>query len=224
MSDSDSDWLFSGDGGEAGGGKPGEKNCNECQPDPLMQLLVDDDCTPSRRSRSRSRTPSRRSRSLGRSNWPTTQLVKAILSAKAEPEPNPEEDAFSETMEEVRKLNLPIFDSRLKDGSKASIENLASIYRVESFYVGATLEPVRRWLGDEKGDRPLPGHGKWWHEMHLIDVATNQCGNLAGRILEEELIEFAMEGWPSKCKNVAEDARGQCMGINFMYVVMLASF
>ena len=94
------------------------------------------------------------------------------------------------------------------------------MYDVESFYIGATLEPIRRWLGDKNTDRPFPGHGHRWQEMHLIGVATNSCGKPAGKICEVELIKFALERWPSKCTNISQDARGQCMGINFMYMCL----
>ena len=191
------------------------------QLDPWMQLLENGHSVlPCSSSDTPCSTAGRRSRSQSRSKWLTGHEVKAILSKEVEPEPNPEEDAFSQAMQRARRLNLPIFDSRRPHGPKSSIEELASMYDVEEFYIGASLEPIRRWLGDKIADRPFPGHGHRWQEMHLIGVVTNSCGKPAGKICEVELIKFALERWPSKCKNIAQDSRGQCMGINFMYMCL----
>ena len=111
---------------------------------------------------------------------------------------------------------------------------------VDSFYIGGTMDPARRWLGDHPmlplprpqpqgrpsvvagttREEPMPGHFRQWFAMHLIAVATNQFGNNQARALETELIRFSKKTWPCKCKNIAEDARGQCNGLNFIYMVV----
>ena len=98
----------------------------------------------------------------------------------------------------------------------------------DSFYVGATVDPVRRWLGDVgleivglagrcQGTRgPLPGHIGCWAHMQvcgLFDGATAR-----GR--EASLIKYGKELWEHGCCNVALDARGVSVSMPaFVYVV-----
>ena len=183
---------------------------NESAGSPEVIQIDDDD---DRRSRSRSRSHRRA--------WPTGKSLKQLL--KPQPQARDfEEVALSSAMEEVALLDLPIFDSFLSEGPKESIRSLMSRGDIESFYIGATVDPVRRWLGDDCSTREeaMPGHCHRWIAMHLLDIATNKIGSDAARVLETELIKFAKAEWPSSCKNVAPDARGQCTGINFMYMVV----
>ena len=69
-------------------------------------------------------------------------------------------------------------------------------------------------------EEPMPGHFRQWFAMHLIAVATNQFGNDQARALETDLIKFSKKTWPCLCENIAEDARGQCDGLNFIYMVV----
>ena len=66
----------------------------------------------------------------------------------------------------------------------------------------------------------MAGHFRQWFAMHLIAVATNQFGNDQARALETDLIKFSKKTWPCLCENIAEDARGQCDGLNFIYMVV----
>ena len=182
-------------------------------------LQIDDDDDRRHRSRSRSRS---------RSAWPTGKLLKQALEARCdqvEAKRDLEEVALSSVKEEVARLDLPIFVSLLSEGPQEFIMSLMSRGHIESFYIGATVDPVRRWRGGNvrplaKVEEAMPGHCHQWITMYLIAIATNQIGSTAGRVLETQLIKFAKAEWPSSCKNVAEDARGQCMGINFMYMVV----
>ena len=60
--------------------------------------------------------------------------------------------------------------------------------------------------------------------MHLLAVSENEIGKPAAKQLEADLIHFAQADWPETCTNKAADARGQVMGINFMYMVVYDGF
>ena len=99
------------------------------------------------------------------------------------------------------------------------------------FYVGVTVDPVRRWLGDanpsrwlgEGGDDgaaargPMPGHHLAYGLMHLLAVAPRYIT----RWLEPHLIKVGKRASSSRSRNIAEDARGQADGLNFVYVCVL---
>ena len=75
-----------------------------------------------------------------------------------------------------------------------------------AFYVGATVDPLRRWLGDEgMGTRgPMPGHISTWRLMKV-------CGLFKGAVArsrEASLIAFGKQLWEEGSQNVALDARG----------------
>ena len=80
-----------------------------------------------------------------------------------------------------------------------------------AFYVGATVDPLRRWLGDEgmgrgwRGTRgPMPGHISTWRLMKV-------CGVFEGAVArsrEASLIAFGKQPWEEGNQNVALDARG----------------
>ena len=97
-----------------------------------------------------------------------------------------------------------------------------------AFYVGATVDPLRRWLGDEgmeqfglgqgwRGTRgPMPGHISTWRLMKV-------CGLFEGAVArsrEASLIAFGKELWKEGSQNVALDARGVSDSTPaFIYVV-----
>ena len=93
---------------------------------------------------------------------------------------------------------------------------------VSRFYIGATIDPIRRWLGGTSDGREsdMPGHCQEYHGMYLLAVSENKGGRPVARQLEAELIRFAQENWPEICANKAADARGQVDGLNFMYMVV----
>ena len=94
--------------------------------------------------------------------------------------------------------------------------------RVTRFYIGATIDPIRRWLGGTSDVREsdMQGHCQEYHSMYLLAVSENEVGQPVARQLEAELIRFAQENWPEICANKAADARGQVDGLNFMYMVV----
>jgi len=85
-----------------------------------------------------------------------------------------------------------------------------------AFYVGSTVNPLRRWLGDDgmeqfglgrgwRGTRgPMPGHISTWRLMKV-------CGLFEGAVArgrEASLIAFGKQLWEEGSQNVALDARG----------------
>ena len=90
-----------------------------------------------------------------------------------------------------------------------------------AFYVGATQDPLRRWVGDPDGGEQreaMPGHrDAGWNEMRVVHVAHGG----AAASLEARLIREAMERHPGQCRNAVPDARGlQRRAINFVYIVV----
>jgi len=203
-------------------------------PDSWMELLLDSSSSRSRSSRSKSSShwrskcrSRRRSRSRScRERWPMGAELKRSLEAKKEVELDCHV-LFSRLIEEAKRLNLPIYN-RLAPDPKGCITHLLD-HSIEYFYIGATVDPLRRWLGESynsigrsstRGDSPMPGHTTLWTAMFLIGLSSNEVGGNAARVLETELIKFAKARWPELCTNRAVDARGQCSGTNFMYVVV----
>ena len=95
------------------------------------------------------------------------------------------------------------------------------VERAPAFYVGATQDPLRRWVGDPDGGEQreaMPGHrDAGWKEMRVVHVAHGG----AAASLEARLIREAMERHPGQCRNAVPDARGlQRRAINFVYIVV----
>ena len=98
---------------------------------------------------------------------------------------------------------------------------LALVDGAPAFNVGATLDPLRRWVGDPDGDEQrgaMPGHrDAGWNVMRVVHVAHGG----AAATLEARLIREAMERHPGQCRNAVPDARGLSRrAINFVYVVV----
>ena len=175
-----------------------------------------------RRSECRNRRCSR-SRS-SRKRWPMGAELKRYL------EPKEKEAEFdcnvlpSRLIEETKRMDLPIYN-RLSSDPESCISSLLDS-RIEYFYIGATVDPLRRWLGEgcnstmSSTGRSMPGHSTQWNAMFLIGISSNEGGRNAARALETELIKFAKTRWPESCTNRAVDARGQCSGTNFIYMVV----
>ena len=128
-------------------------------------------------------------------------------------------------------MDLPIYNRLSPDPESCISSPLDS--HIEYFYIGATVDPLRRWFGEgcnsttastgrsnSRGDSPMPGHSTLWNAMFLVGIASNEGGRNAARSLETDLIKFAKTNWPESCTNRAVDARGQCSGTNFIYMVV----
>ena len=77
------------------------------------------------------------------------------------------------------------------------------------FYIGATVDPRRRWLGG----RGMPGHCLSWGMMFVIAYTAE------GHRLETTAIRFAKFKYGNRCTNIADDSRGQARGChNFIYI------
>ena len=91
------------------------------------------------------------------------------------------------------------------------------------FYVGATTDPLHRWIGSEtacRGGRLMRGHarglgGLECDEMFVIGLLPS----LEAKEEEARLIRFALAEC-CNCLNIASDARGQIRADNFLYVVV----
>ena len=143
----------------------------------------------------------------------------------------------------MQHLTLPIVHNYTIESSvesaKGSIMSIARRGDVEMFYIGATVDPVKRWFGDDhpllserlqqpgrvnhkrlrsNRDTPMEGHCSRWFAMHLIAVATNAIGSNPARVVETELISFSQRLWPQQCANIVADSRGQIDGINYIYM------
>jgi len=187
----------------------------------LLSLNEDDNSgllsTVDRSCNSRTRS---RSRSSKRFLGPTGASVRQLMEPKAlAPSMADLEIEFFE--KKILRLNVPIHSHFHEADPKDSISSLMRIW-VSRFYIGATIDPIRRWLGGTSDGREsdMPGHCQEYHSMYLLAVSENKGGRPVARQLEAELIRFAQENWPEICANKAADARGQVDGINFMYMVV----
>ena len=199
--------------------------------DSSLPSTVDQEEVQSKVDGNRSRSLSRlrkcslsRSRSRSRRRWPTCKLLRQLLEPKhheGSAHSMADLEVFS-CLKRIAQLNVPIFSHLHEADPKDSIISLMLHNVVARFYIGATIDPVHRWLGgvSENGDRETPGHCQKWSTMYLLAISENAPGQPAAKQLEAGLIEFAQANWPETCTNKAADARGQCMGINFMYMVV----
>ena len=96
----------------------------------------------------------------------------------------------------------------LHDGDDlACVECSVAAVANDLFYIGATLDVRRRWLGDsgKDGGRPLIGHHEKYDSMRVIGITDGKFG----KTLETHLINYAKDQWSETCLNKAQDARGQ---------------
>ena len=136
--------------------------------------------------------------------------------------------------------NLPVWFAlthAAHDCKRALLEILRR-YPRRHVYVGTTVDPIRRWLGDTREEferyrkehpkkrlQPLrKGHGQSRYrgqappftEMHVLAFAPLQKAVM----LEPYLIRTAMDHCDGWCANIAIDARGMTAEPNFLYVVI----
>lgn len=120
------------------------------------------------------------------------------------------------TMKRASDLALPIdFHYAWDRNCSATLKEVIYKYDVDRFYIGATVDPIRRWVGSACTDRgePMKGHRRaGWNCMIMIGAEDD------ARQLEKRLIVESKQRWPDKCTNIAEDTRGQCRGPNWIYV------
>ena len=126
-------------------------------------------------------------------------------------------EAIARIEEECMGRPVHLLDVELNDGSdtselKARVCTIA--YGSGGFYIGGTVNPLRRWLGDPGPSRPMPGHCKQCGNMHLLAICD---GSVGGR-LETHLIQYAKDRFPELCLNIAMDSRGLTDGLNWIYI------
>ena len=101
-----------------------------------------------------------------------------------------------------------IFKHRGACVSKTLMQIVDSVADGDSFYVGATVNPRKRWLGRDG----FIGHCWRWSAMIMIAYTS------IGLWMEKAAIRFAQATYPQQCVNKAPDSRGQAPGNNFIYV------
>lgn len=213
---------------------PGDRCC-AIHNDPFYGLLTDTPPGALHTLRSPGRERSR-SRSLARA--PSRLQIRAILENSNEelqelPGDGGVEDVFQKPEDWSDELQsrcqramlllvhhlLPInFDFMNERNCSRSLRHLISIHDVERFYIGATVDPVRRWFGcawTNRGDQPMLGHDNDGWEVMVILSLTND-----GREFERRLILEGQRYWPELSANRAPDVRGQSVGPNFIYVCL----
>ena len=134
------------------------------------------------------------------------------------------QDAIARIKEECMDRPIHLRDVELNDGSDTSSlqARVCTIaHGSGGFYIGGTVNPLRRWFGDPPTytgpSRPMPGHCERYANMHLLAICD---GSVGGR-LETHLIEYAKNRFSELCKNIAVDSRGLTDGLNWIYICTL---
>ena len=134
------------------------------------------------------------------------------------------QDAIARIKEECMDHPIHLRDVELNDGSDTSSlkARVCAIAQVSGgFYIGGTVNPLRRWFGDPPTytgpSRPMPGHCERYANMHLLAICD---GSVGGR-LETHLIEYAKNRFSELCKNIAVDSRGLTDALNWIYICTL---
>ena len=74
-----------------------------------------------------------------------------------------------------------------------------------AFYIGATVNPRRRYLGGESRGGSMPGHCQRWERLTVVHLANG----IGARRVETNLIMHAMDKYGERlCTNTAMDSRG----------------
>ena len=71
-------------------------------------------------------------------------------------------------------------------------------------YVGATVDPLRRFLGGRSRGGWMDGHAKVWQWMYVVYVGNGDDA----RATETMLIQHAMQSLGQRCANKVADSRG----------------
>ena len=131
------------------------------------------------------------------------------------------QDAIASIKEKCMGHPIHLRDVELNDGSDTSSlkAKVCAIAQVSGgFYIGGTVNPLRRWFGDPPTytgpSRPMPGHCERYANMHLLAICD---GSVGGR-LETHLIKYAKDRFPELCLNMAMDSRGLTDGLNWIYI------
>ena len=183
---------------------------------PILALGHEDDVISVRsRARSRSRSRSRSYPSI-RPPSPESSETDEVQGASSDTEPEP---VFHEECPPILsggyiqdQLILPfgydgpqignglplIFKHRAACISDTLMQIVDGVSQGESFYIGATINPRRRWLGFEG----CPGHRY----------------TAKGLSMEKAAIKFAAAKYGAQCVNKVQDSRGQAPGLNFIYI------
>ncbi len=131
------------------------------------------------------------------------------------------QDAIARIKEECMDRPIHLWDVELNDGSDTSSlqARVCTIaHGSGGFYIGGTVNPLRRWFGAPPTytgpSRPMPGHCERYDNMHLLAICD---GSVGGR-LETHLIKYAKDRFPAICLNKAMDSRGLTDDLNWIYI------
>ena len=73
-----------------------------------------------------------------------------------------------------------------------------------AFYIGATVNPQRRFLGGQSRGGSMPGHCLSWDRLTVLHLANG----IGARRVETNLISYCKERYGHLCTNTAMDSRG----------------
>ena len=112
---------------------------------------------------------------------------------------------------------LPIvFDDHVGGCLKRKLDVLVDRHSLESFYIGACVDPRSRWLGRQatQDRKAYKGHCEKWDVQVMLALTSRH-----GPHFETKLIEYAQFAYADACTNIAADSRGQVRGVsNWIYV------
>ena len=116
----------------------------------------------------------------------------------------------------VEARGLPVVFQYVSDQAlENAIYDIAPV--ADAFYIGATTDPRRRWIGGDSMRGYMQGHSKVWDKLHVFHLSHSE----SSRCQETRLIEHCLGQYPGRCTNLAVDARGQVKGMpNFLYVAL----
>ena len=83
-------------------------------------------------------------------------------------------------------------------------EVLAKHAYQSAFYIGATINVRRRYLGSKSRGEWMTGHRERWLSMTIVHLASG----IGARRVETKLILHAKREYGSLCTNIASDSRG----------------
>ena len=111
---------------------------------------------------------------------------------------------------------LPIvFDDHVGGCLRQKLDVLVEMHALDSFYIGATVDPRTRWIGrpETLERKEMPGHCETWGVQVMLAFTSH------GPVLEDSLIKYAQSVYRETCRNKAPDARGQVFGVrNWIYL------
>ena len=95
---------------------------------------------------------------------------------------------------------LPIvFDDHVGGCLRQKLDVLVEMHALDSFYIGATVDPRTRWIGRPATleRKEMPGHSETWGVQVMLAFTSR------GPVLEDSLIKYAQSVYRETCRNKA---------------------